>query len=91
VRFLSYWYPDWYATLNSEPLPVSLDGSELGLMAVQVPAGEHTLYFRFGNPPLRQWAETVTLVCLVVLGGLLAIGLWRRRERNGRISTRSVD
>jgi hypothetical protein len=85
VRFLTYWYPGWYATLDGEPLPVFLDGSELGLMAVQVPAGEHILSFRFGNPPLRQAAETITLVSLMVLIGLVALGMWRRHERNGRM------
>lgn len=75
VRFLSYWYPGWYATLDNQPLPVHLDGSEFGLISVEVPGGEHILYFRFGDPPLRQIADGVTLASLLGLAGLIAIGV----------------
>lgn len=77
VRFLSYWYPGWYATLDGQPLPLLLDGSAFGLMAVRVPAGQHVLNFRFGDPPSRQFADGVTLAGLAVLCSLIAVGLWQ--------------
>lgn len=79
VRFLTYWYPGWYATLDGQPLEVRPDGGELGLMVVEVPAGEHILAFRFGDPPLRLAANLVTLASLLILLGLVLVGLRHRR------------
>jgi hypothetical protein len=78
VRYLTYWYPGWSATLNGEPIEVRTDGSELGLMQVDVPAGEHILAFRFGDPPLRRAANTVSLVSLLGLTGLVAWAAWQK-------------
>jgi hypothetical protein len=84
IRYLSYWFPGWYATLDDQPLPILLDDSEYGLMAVEVPAGEHQLYFRFGDPPLRQTANNVTLLSLILLVGLLAVGGYRELGKRDR-------
>ncbi len=78
IRYLSYWYPGWQATLDGEPLPIRPDGGPLGLMQVEVPAGEHLLAFRFGDPPLRRAATLVSLASLLLLVGLVVIG-WRKR------------
>lgn len=81
VRFLTYWYPGWAATLDDEPVTVRTDGGELGLMEVDVPAGEHTLAFRFGDPPLRRAANSVSLVSILVLVGLVGWAAWQKRGR----------
>jgi hypothetical protein len=78
VRYLTYWYPGWSATLNGEPIEVRTDGGELGLMEVDVPAGEHILAFRFGDPPLRRAANTVSLVSLLGLTGLVGWAAWQK-------------
>jgi len=74
IRFRTYWYPGWYATLDGRPLAVRPDGGPLGLMEVDVPAGEHVVAFRFGDPPLRRAANLVSLASLVILAGLAVVG-----------------
>jgi 6-pyruvoyl-tetrahydropterin synthase related domain len=91
VGFLSYWYPGWYATLDGQPLPISLDASPFGLMDVQVPAGEHILYFRFGDPPLRQFADWVTIGSLLVLCGLIIVGILGKIRRGSNRSDFAIN
>lgn len=78
IRFLTYWYPGWYATLDGRPLLIRPDGGPLGLMEVEIPAGEHVVAFRFGDPPLRRAANLVSLASLAVLVGLVGVGAWLR-------------
>ncbi len=81
IRFLTYWYPGWYATLDGAPLPIQQDEGPLGLMVVEVPAGEHILAFRFGDTPARGAANLVSLVSLLVLVGMAGVGAWRGQKR----------
>ncbi|MGH2543768.1 MAG: 6-pyruvoyl-tetrahydropterin synthase-related protein [Ardenticatenaceae bacterium] len=74
IRYLTYWYPGWSASLDGEPLEIRQDGGPLGLMQVEVPAGAHLLAFRFGDPPLRRAANLVSLGSLLILGALVAVG-----------------
>lgn len=79
IRFLTYWYPGWYAMLDGRPLAVRLDDGPLGLIEVDVPAGEHIVDFRFGDPPLRRAANLVSLVSLLILVSLILVGGWRQK------------
>ncbi len=79
IRFQSYWYPGWQATLDGEPVAIQSDGGPLGLMMVTVPPGEHLLRFRFGDPPLRRAATLVSLASLLGLAGLVVLGARRTR------------
>lgn len=78
IRFLTYWYPGWYATLDGASLPIRQDEGPLGLMLVDIPAGTHTLAFRFGDTPSRGAANMVSLMSLVVLIGMVGLGVWRK-------------
>ncbi|HYN87374.1 MAG TPA: hypothetical protein VER55_02530 [Ardenticatenaceae bacterium] len=74
IRFLTYYYPGWYATLDGQRVPLRPDGGPLGLIEVDVPVGEHLLALRFGDPPLRQAANFVSLASLLLVGALVATG-----------------
>lgn len=70
------YFPNWQAQLDGQPVEGGPNDPQ-GLIAVQVPAGEHTIRLRFENTPIRTWSERVSLVFLVVTLGLLAYTLAR--------------
>ena len=67
-----YW-PGWHAKVDGEATPVrAVEGA--GYLALDIPAGEHTVQLELGRTPLRAWAETLSLTALLV-GLVLAV--WR--------------
>jgi len=72
ARFRWYYFPGWQARVDGEPVQVMLDGPH-GLLAVAMPAGQHTLEIAFGDTPLRRIASAISAISLAVL----AIGIWR--------------
>lgn len=77
VVYRAFYFPGWRATLDGEPIPLSIV-PPLGLMAVNVPAGRHTLAVQFGNTPIRTIGEIVSLGAIVLV---IAIGLYELRAR----------
>lgn len=71
ARFRWYYFPGWQATLDGAPVAVAPDGPH-GLLAVEVPAGQHTLEVRFGETPLRRAANAISIISV----GLLMVGIW---------------
>jgi hypothetical protein len=68
-----------------------IDGKESGyakadyvLRALPVPAGEHTIEFRF-DPQSHKIGSTITLICSALMLLLLAIGLWKTYQRKETI------
>ncbi len=78
LRLADLWYPDWTATVDGRPAPV-LKADYL-LRAVAVPAGTHTVEFRFRSRALRTglMASIASLVVALVLLG--AGGIARPRS-----------
>lgn len=74
---LLYW-PGWRGWVDGESVPVqAVEGS--GYLALDVPAGEHTVRLKLGRTPLRAGAEALSLIALVAL---LAVVLWRARAES---------
>ena len=72
-----FYFPGWEASVDGTPLPVA-PGGPLGLVTMQVPAGEHLLYAGFGETALRTVANLVSLLGIaIVLAGLA----WSRYGR----------
>jgi len=98
---LAIWTPrSFVAVFNTLDFPgwrVWVDGvvteitptDPYGLISVPVPAGRHVLRVSFGSTPVRTWAETISLVGVVVLVvGTVALHLWRAgacRKQVGRL------
>lgn len=78
------YFPGWQARLDGQPVPVEPHGTK-GLLAVQVPAGEHTLVIHFGPTPVRRMATIASLAALAVLAGFLALRLppWHKTTEPG--------
>ncbi len=70
LTFRHFYFPGWRASLDGIQVPLRVTNPG-GLMAVSVPAGEHTLTLLFGSTPARRWAgglSVATLVLTIVLG-----------------------
>ena len=76
-------YSEWKATIDGKP--VETIKTNFLLRGVPVPAGRHTVEFRFESPSFEQ-GRTISLAAngitlLIGLGGLL---LWRRERSQGQ-------
>ena len=72
----AFWMPGWTATIDGKPAPTAPTDA-IGVVGVDVPAGEHRVRLAFGPTPLRVAA---TIVSLLALAAWLAIAWWRCRR-----------
>uniref|UniRef100_A0A832MKU2 YfhO family protein n=1 Tax=Eiseniibacteriota bacterium TaxID=2212470 RepID=A0A832MKU2_UNCEI len=78
LRLADAWYPDWTAAVDGRPAKV-LRADHL-LRAVAVPAGRHTVTFRFASRAVRD-GLVLSLASLAVVLALIVTGTWRARSR----------
>ncbi|MEP7219486.1 MAG: hypothetical protein ABI876_11245, partial [Bacteroidota bacterium] len=73
------WYPAWHVSIDGAP--AKLLTADYSLRGVAVPAGTHTVLFRFESSAFRtgMWVTLVTFV--IALGGVIVTGLARRSGR----------
>ena len=76
------YYPGWTCTIDGEP--TSIARANYVLRAVKVPAGEHEMVMTF-DPQTVHVTETIAYAALALLAlllvGLLAFGLYKRRQK----------
>jgi hypothetical protein len=60
--------------------PAAIRPAPTGAIALDLPAGEHTLVARFGDTPPRTLGAVLSGLALLGVFGLLAAPTWRRRE-----------
>ena len=65
LTFRHFYFPGWRASLDGNPTHLRVTRPH-GLMAVSVPAGEHTLTLSFDSTPARQWAGGFSLAALAL-------------------------
>jgi hypothetical protein len=71
LRFWQFDYPGWQAHLDGSPALIRSE-PETGLILIDIPAGQHTLTFHFGETPGRLFALFLTgLALLGLLGAAL--------------------
>jgi hypothetical protein len=79
VRFNTFYYPGWQASVDGRPVPISPSYPE-GLITFEVPAGEHDVLVSFGDTPVRTVANLVsggTLLLVVGAAVFLSVRRWR--------------
>ncbi len=82
IEFYTYYFPGWKAKVDGRPTPIRPSGT-FGLIALDVPAGEHRVSLRFGDTPIRVAGYVVSLICLLLTGALLARPAPRRKDQHG--------
>jgi hypothetical protein len=65
------YFPGWKATIDGDPAEIEITDPE-GLIAVQVPAGDHRIGLVFEDTPIRTLGEQVSLAALLASLALLA-------------------
>jgi hypothetical protein len=68
--FHTFYFPGWQARIDGLPAPVA-PVSERGLIGVSLPAGRHQLQLDFHETPIRLAANTLSILALVAVIGLL--------------------
>ncbi len=77
VTVNSFAYPGWRAEVNGTAVAIT-PSPTYGLITFPVPAGSHELAITFGETPLRQAANWVSLLSLLItLGVMVTGGGWR--------------
>lgn len=80
LRYLTFAFPGWTATVDGVPVVITPTIPE-GLIAFDVPAGEHTIAVRWQTTPTR---TLLTGLSVLALGGVVLVAVWvARGEGNG--------
>jgi hypothetical protein len=83
LRFYTYYFPGWSATVDGRPAAITPDPPN-GLIGLSVPAGQHMVQVRFGPTPIRNIAGAISLVALAAVALLLLIPSFGR-SRTGML------
>jgi hypothetical protein len=67
LRFTSLYYPAWRATLADGSSLPTYPSTNLGLLAVDLPPGEHEIYLRWEGTDVQRLATWVSLATLAIL------------------------
>ena len=69
VQFNVYYFPGWEARIDGATVPIRPEGPN-GLLALDVPAGDHRLALRYTDTPLGQLGIIISIAALAVTIGL---------------------
>jgi hypothetical protein len=89
AHFFTFFFPGWRAYLDGNPVGLYIT-QPLGLMAVDVPAGEHELLLRFGETPFRLSMDMLSIATLLGLGIWLLSG-WVGEAKGRRRAMLPID
>lgn len=80
VRINLFQFPTWEVTLDGNKTDVFMHDSEKwGRMYLNVPSGEHTVYLKLNDTPVRKYSNIISLIgWLLVLPAVI----WKRNEIN---------
>ena len=79
VLFYTYDFPGWRATVDGQPAAHRTE-PPYGLIAVDVPAGDHRVSIRHGGTPDRDAGTWISVVSLALVAGMLIFD-WSRTRR----------
>ncbi len=81
VIYRTFYFPGWRAVLDGDPIPIRVAPGE-GLMALDLPAGSHTVEIAFQRTPIRR----ITLIASSV-AVLIVLPLWAIPRTTSAITT----
>jgi hypothetical protein len=70
MRLQQFYFPGWTVTVNGVAATIEPE-PDRGLIALQLPAGAHTVEVRYAGTPVQWIAPWITLLSLAVATGLL--------------------
>ena len=78
VRINLFYFPGWEVKVNG--VPVATRPTPTGAIAIDAPAGEHTISARFGSTPPR--TAGLMMAALTLLGVVALLVIPQRRQTN---------
>ena len=81
LRFATFYFPGWEVLLDNEVPLQTYPSTSLGLLTVDLPAGEHSVTVHWVGTTTQKVAGMLSLVALVVLAWVV----WRRQWMRGLI------
>jgi hypothetical protein len=72
VRFRQYYFPGWQATVDGEPAEIYPE-DELGLITVDLPAGEHIVTLNYVGTTVQRIATVISLVSVGISLALFVV------------------
>ncbi|MBN1563729.1 MAG: hypothetical protein JXA10_07815 [Anaerolineae bacterium] len=70
IRFHQYYYPGWHTTLDEETVPARAE-PRLGLLTIDVPAGEHLITLDYTGTDAQHAGAILSGISVVIVIGLL--------------------
>jgi len=81
--FFTFQFPGWQAKIDGMPAPVLATGP-LGRLTMDVPAGRHTVEIYFGETPVRQVANLISLASALIL---VVVAMLRLRSAQALVAS----
>ncbi len=76
LRLTAFYFPGWQARIDGRPAAQIYPSANLGLLTVDIPAGDHTVDITWAGTAIQRVASVVSLAALAAL----AILAWRQRR-----------
>ena len=73
LRLNSFYFPGWKATTDTDANLRTYPSTNLGLLTIDIPSGQHHIFVSKSETGLERLAEIISLITLLLLIGLL----WR--------------
>jgi len=75
MRWHTFFFPGWTVFVDGKPVRTYPD-TEMGLVAAEIPAGQHQVILRFAQTPVRRVGAFLSLLTLALWGGGM---VWKRQ------------
>lgn len=78
VTVSQIYYPGWDAFINGKNSAIS-HNNKYGIMTFTVPRGKNSVVLKFSETPIRVFADAVSILSLLGLGGFMVWLLWNKK------------
>lgn len=80
IRLSQYYFPDWKIYVDGQEVRMEYKNNSLGLMTIILGKGDHTVYARLYDTPIRSIANIISLVGFAAVALLFLISCSRVRQ-----------
>ncbi|MBI2019659.1 hypothetical protein HYS95_03280 [Candidatus Daviesbacteria bacterium] len=80
LRLNQFYFPGWQIKIDGKPVQFNylIDGKSYGLPVFDIEAGKHTILAEFKNTQIRNLADLISLLSVIVLLGIICKQFLRR-------------
>jgi hypothetical protein len=82
VELNQFCFPGWNASLDQRPIAITPSG-KAAIVSCDVPAGDHTIEFRYSSLPQRRTGATISSLSVLAAAVLIFLGQSQRKFSEG--------